>query len=129
MCLFWSLNNETLNNHVRKHYKMGLTCSADGFTMASMAAMKAHMEAEHGYEGKRHAQAKKQKPVSKHNVALIVPGGYCSHVTLRSWHVRSLGTSRRNNRISNFPPQQRKDGTPLCQARLEVGKKKGWLIW
>ena len=25
MCLFWSTNNETLNNHVRKHYKMGLT--------------------------------------------------------------------------------------------------------
>ena len=44
MCLFWSTNNETLNNHVRKHYKMGLTCHADGFTMASVAAMKAHME-------------------------------------------------------------------------------------
>ena len=23
MCLFWSTNNETLNNHVHKHYKMG----------------------------------------------------------------------------------------------------------
>ena len=52
MCLFWSTKNETLNNHVRKHYKMGLTCHSDGFTMASVAAMKAHMEAEHGYEGK-----------------------------------------------------------------------------
>ena len=61
MCLFWSMNNETLNNHVRKHYKMGLTCHSDGFTMASVAAMKAHMEAEHGYEGKRGAQVKKQK--------------------------------------------------------------------
>ena len=61
MCLFWSTNNETLNNHVRKHYKMGLTCRADGFMTASVAAMKAHMEAEHGYEGKRSAQAKKQK--------------------------------------------------------------------
>ena len=28
MCLFWSTNNETLNNHVCKHYKMGLTCHA-----------------------------------------------------------------------------------------------------
>ena len=61
MCLFWSTNNETLNNHVCKHYKMGLTCRADGFMTASMAAMKAHMEAKHGYEGKRGAQAKKQK--------------------------------------------------------------------
>ena len=61
MCLFWSTNNETLNNHVCKHYKMGLTCHADGFTMASVATMKAHMEVEHGYEGKRSAQAKKQK--------------------------------------------------------------------
>ena len=61
MCLFWSTNNETLNNHVHKHYKMGLTCHADGFMMASVAAMKAHMEAEHGYEGKRGAQARKQK--------------------------------------------------------------------
>ena len=25
MCSFWSTNNETLNNHVRKHYHMGLT--------------------------------------------------------------------------------------------------------
>ena len=61
MCSFWSMNNETLNNHVCKHYKMGLTCCADGFTMANIAAMKAHMEAEHGYEGKCGARAKKQK--------------------------------------------------------------------
>ena len=61
MCLFWSMNNETLNNHVHKHYKMGLTCRSNGFMTASVAAMKAHMEAEHGYEGKRGAQVKKQK--------------------------------------------------------------------
>ena len=61
MCLFWSTNNETLNNHVRKNYKMGLTCHSDGFTTASVAAMKAHMEAEHGYEGKHGTQVKKQK--------------------------------------------------------------------
>ena len=47
LCTFWSTNNETLNNHVCKHYKMGLTCRADGFTMAS--------------EGKRASQAKKSK--------------------------------------------------------------------
>ena len=60
-CAFWLTNNETLNNHVRKHYEMGLTCQADGFTMASMAAMKAHMEMEHGYEGKRAGAVKKPK--------------------------------------------------------------------
>ena len=46
-CAFFSTNNETLNNHVRKHYGMGLTCRADGFTTASVAAMKAHMETEY----------------------------------------------------------------------------------
>ena len=60
LCAFWSTNNETLNNHVRKH-KMGLTCRSDGFTMASVAAMKSHMETAHGYEGKRASQAKKLK--------------------------------------------------------------------
>ena len=48
MCAFWSTNNETLINHVRKHYKMGLTCRSNGFTMASVAAIKTHMEAKHG---------------------------------------------------------------------------------
>ena len=61
LCTFWSMNNETLNNHVRKHCRMGLTCCADGFMMASMAAMKAHMEMEHGYKGKHGGQAKKVK--------------------------------------------------------------------
>ena len=60
-CAFYSTNNETLNNHVRKHYGMGLTCRADGFTMASVGAMKAHMESEHGYEGKCASAGKKAK--------------------------------------------------------------------
>ena len=60
-CAFYSTNNETLNNHVRKHYEMGLTCWSDGFTMASVAAMKAHMEMEHGYEGKCAGVVKKPK--------------------------------------------------------------------
>ena len=60
-CAFWSTNNETLNNHVRKHYEMGLTCWADGFTMASVAAMKVHMETEHGYKGKHTGAVKKPK--------------------------------------------------------------------
>ena len=61
LCSFWSMNNEMLNNHVRKHYRMGLTCHADEFTMASVAVMKGHMEMEHGYKGKRSGQAKKAK--------------------------------------------------------------------
>ena len=61
LCAFWSTNNETLNNHIRKHYQMGLTCRTDGFTTSSVAVMKAHMEKEHGYKGKRAGQAKKPK--------------------------------------------------------------------
>ena len=61
LCSFWSTNNEMLNNHICKHYRMGLTCRADGFTMASVAVMKSHMETEHGYKGKRGSQAKKAK--------------------------------------------------------------------
>ena len=60
-CAFYSTNNETLNNHVRKHYGMGLTCRSDGFMMASVAAMKGHMETEHRYEGKRAGAVKKPK--------------------------------------------------------------------
>ena len=61
LCAFWSTNNKTMNNHVHKHYKMGLTCRADGFTMASVAAMKSHIETTHNYEGKCAGQAKKLK--------------------------------------------------------------------
>ena len=61
LCSFWTMNNEMLNNHIRKYYRMGLTCRADGFMMASMAVMKAHMEMEHGYKGKHGSQTKKAK--------------------------------------------------------------------
>ena len=61
LCFFFSMNNNTLNNHIRKHYKMGLTCRADGFTMASVGAMKTHMETKHGYEGKRAVKKSKGK--------------------------------------------------------------------
>ena len=60
-CTFYSTNNETLNNHVCKHYGMGLTCRSDELTMASVATMKSHMETEHGYEGKRASAVKKPK--------------------------------------------------------------------
>ena len=57
-------------------------------------------------------------------MALIVLGGYCSRVALRSWHVWSLGTSRHNNRISISPLPVRKDGMPSCQAQLIGGQKR-----
>ena len=60
-CVFYSTNNKTLNNHVRKHYGMGLTCRSDGFATAFVATMKGHMETEHGYEGKRTNAVKKPK--------------------------------------------------------------------
>ena len=60
-CTFYSTNNKTLNNHVRKHYGMGLMCRSDGFTTASVATMKGHMETEHGYEGKCAGAVKKLK--------------------------------------------------------------------
>ena len=60
-CTFYSTNNETLNNHVRKHYGMGLTCRSDGFMTASVAAMKGQMETEHRYEGKHASAVKKPK--------------------------------------------------------------------
>ena len=60
-CAFFSTNKETLNNHVHKHYGMGLTCRADRFTMASVTAMKVQMESEHGYEGKNAGVVKKPK--------------------------------------------------------------------
>ena len=60
LCTLWSTNNEMLNNHIQKHYRMGLTCRADGFTKASISTMKLHMEQEHGYEGKI-ARQKKRK--------------------------------------------------------------------
>ena len=40
---------------------MGLTCRSDGFTMASVATMKGHMETEHGYEGKHTGAVKKPR--------------------------------------------------------------------
>ena len=60
-CAFWSTNNETLNNHIRNHYRMGLTCQADGFMMASVSTLKQHMEQAHRYEGKHAGQKKKGK--------------------------------------------------------------------
>ena len=60
LCVFWVTNNEMLNNQVLKHYNMGLMCREDDFTMASIGAMKQHMEQVHSYEGKCAMQKKKK---------------------------------------------------------------------
>ena len=50
VCRFWNTNDVTLNNHVRKHYNMGLCCPEDGFVSASAKKMRNHLEEEHDYK-------------------------------------------------------------------------------
>ena len=50
VCRFWNTNDITLNNHVRKHYNMGLCCPEDGFVSASAKKMRTHLEEEHDYK-------------------------------------------------------------------------------
>ena len=47
-CEFWMMNDSALNNHVRKHYSMVMSCYHDGYTTWSMSAMKHHMRTDHG---------------------------------------------------------------------------------
>ena len=47
-------------------------------------------------------------PSQKRNVALIIPGGYCSCIALGCWHVQSLGTSCCNNHISTPLPSEKR---------------------
>ena len=63
-------------------------------------------------------------------MALTVPGGYCSHVTLHSRHYRNTSTSCRNNRISISPPWREKMARPHARRGFIGGQKKkeGWLI-
>ena len=42
MCRFWNTNDVTLNNHVRKHYNMGLCCPEDGYVTGSANRMRKH---------------------------------------------------------------------------------------
>ena len=50
LCLFWNTNDVTLNNHVQKHYGMGLCCPEDGYVSASAKKMRTHLEEEHDYK-------------------------------------------------------------------------------
>ena len=65
----------------------------------------------------------------KHSMALIILGWYCSCVAHHSWHVRSLGTSHCNNRISISPSPAEKRWHALTPGAASGGQKKeGWLI-
>ena len=71
-----------------------------------------------------------KRPV-EYDVALIVPGGYCSHVALHSRRFQDPSTSRRNNRISISPPWREKMAHPHARRGFIGGQKKkgeGWLI-
>ena len=46
-CEFWMTNDNSLNNHIRKHYVMVMACYHDGYTTGSVMAMKHHMS-KHG---------------------------------------------------------------------------------
>ena len=47
-CEYWMMDDSTLNNHVRKHYGMAMSCYHNGYTTGSMSAMKRHMRTDHG---------------------------------------------------------------------------------
>ena len=47
-CEYWMTNGSALNNHVRKHYSMAMSCYHDGYTTGSVSAMKHHMRTDHG---------------------------------------------------------------------------------
>ena len=47
-CEFWMTNDSTLNNHVRKHYGMVMSCYHDGYATGSVMTMKHHMTTKHG---------------------------------------------------------------------------------
>ena len=46
-CEFWTTNDSSLNNHIRKHYRMALAYYHDGYTTGSVRAMKRHMTSAH----------------------------------------------------------------------------------
>ena len=68
-CRFWNTNDVSLNNHVRKHYNMGLCCPEDGFISGSAKKMRTHLEGEHDYKmrsGKDKRAAKQSAKKAAH---------------------------------------------------------------
>ena len=46
-CEYWTMNDSALNNHVRKHYGMAMSCYHDRYNTGSLSAMKCHMRTTH----------------------------------------------------------------------------------
>ena len=46
-CEYWTMNDSSLNNHIRKHYGMALACYHNGYMTGSVSAMKCHMTSKH----------------------------------------------------------------------------------
>ena len=46
-CEFWMMKDSSLNNHIRKHYGMVMSCYHDGYMTGSVIAMKCHMTTKH----------------------------------------------------------------------------------
>ena len=68
VCRFWNTNDVSLNNHVRKHYNMGLCCPEDGFVCGSAKKMRTHLEDEHDYKMRsgKDKRAAKQSAKKQH---------------------------------------------------------------
>ena len=61
VCRFWNTNDVTLNNHVQKHYNMGLCCPEDGYVSGSAQQMRTHLSDKHDY----HMRSGKDKQTDK----------------------------------------------------------------
>ena len=67
LCKYWNTNDVSLNNHIRKHYNMGLCCPEDGFVSGSAELMRVHLRDEHEYRMRsgKEKQADKVKHIAK----------------------------------------------------------------
>ena len=67
LCKYWNTNDVSLNNHIRKHYNMGLCCPEDGFVSGSAELMRSHLREEHDYRMRsgKEKQADKVKQAAK----------------------------------------------------------------
>ena len=62
-------NDISLNNHVWKHYNMGLCCPKDGYVCGSAKKMRTHLEDDHDYKmrsGKDKRAAKQSTKKAAH---------------------------------------------------------------
>ena len=67
LCKYWNTNDISLNNHIRKHYNMGMCCPEDGFVSGSAELMRNHLCEEHDYRMRsgKEKQADRVKQAAK----------------------------------------------------------------